>query len=139
MSMHKYYYASGFLYNSITEKILLQLTSTNGDPSYSFFSVKCMSTEDPLVAFQKNFAKTLSIIIPIASVIPVYEYISSTTNENYSILYADVSTIVDIDKKIENKAEWFTYKQITKLPIPKQVSHDIMIGQRVIRANTPLY
>lgn len=136
--MHKYFYASGFIYHSPTQKILLQRTTSSSDTSFDFFSGKGYGTDDPAAVFQKVIQDQLGINVPLELIIPVYDYTPDDLQRKCCILYADivnVGTPEDFEKT--NNAQWFTTKQLSKLKLPKQTEHDITIGQRVIRAETP--
>ena len=135
--MHKHIYASGFLYSSVSEKILLHNTSSSANISFNLFSKKCSESADIKLAFQKIIYEEIGITIPISLITHVYDYHHEETHVNQSIFYSNISELDSEDKfKISGTTEWFTSKQLTKLKLPKQISHDIMIGQRVIRANS---
>jgi len=134
--MHKDFYASGFLYHSPTEKILLQQTPSGKD--FTLFSIKCSVHENPAHAFQKIISHELGVTIPLSSITLIYDYIPENTEGKQSVFYADISDVeIDDDISQKKKAAWFTQRQISKLKLQKQTDHDITIGQRVIRANKP--
>lgn len=135
--MHKYFYASGFLYHSPTQKILLQQTGTTTDFSFTLFSGKGYGDQNPAIVFQKIIFDELGIKIPLHSISPVYDYLPQELQKDHCVLYADVADVgLEDDFQKKGNAEWFTPKQLSKLKLHEQTGHDIMIGQRVIRANT---
>jgi hypothetical protein len=132
--MHNNYYASGFLYNSVTEKILLQ-SSPDGQYSHTLFSKKCLRNENSISIFQQTIQESLGISIPQQFIQQVYEYVLEDANEKHTIFYADISKMGDVTFPEKNGTnEWFSTKELTKLKLQPQTKHDIMIGQRVIRA-----
>lgn len=136
--MHKYFYASGFIYHSPTQKILLQRTTSSSDTSFDFFSGKGYGNDDPAAVFQKVIQDQLGIVIPLETIIPVYDYTPEDLQRKCCILYADIATLGEPDDfEKTNNAQWFTSKQLSKLKLPRQTEHDITIGQRVIRAESP--
>lgn len=135
--MHKNFYASGFLYFSPTQKILLLQTNTNTEASYTLFSGTYNGNVDPASVFQKTVSDALGIELPLSSIVHVYDYTPQNSVQKQSVYYADVSSIgEESDFQKKGNAAWFTQKQLTKLKLPQQIDHDIMIGQRVIRANS---
>ncbi len=133
--MHKHFYASGFLYHSPSQKILLQQTITDTKPSFTLFCRKCTGNNDHKTSFQQIIADELGITIPIESIFHVYDYVTQDTEEIRFVFYADVSGLgTEVDFKREGSTEWFTVKQLSKLKLHRQINHDLMIGQRVIRA-----
>jgi hypothetical protein len=131
--MHNNYYASGFLYNSVSEKILLQPSSIESY-SHTLFTKKCSGNVQSINIFQQIISEGLGISIPQKFIKQVYEYVIEDCNDKYTIYYADIIRMGDIIKHKDNETDWFNTKQLTKLQLNKQTRHDIMIGQRVIRA-----
>ncbi len=130
--MHKKFYASGFLYNPTTEQILLQQHKSTS-PLWSLFGGKNNSDEEPIDAFNRITFKELKIKITPSVIHPVYDYFSKKLNDHCYIFYAQVG---NREKKIRAKqgyaVEWFTFKQIYKLPIEEQTRQNIMVAKRVI-------
>jgi len=133
--VHNSNYASGFLYHPSTEKILLQLTPENRNASlWSLFSDR-QTDEDRSDFFQKIIFDQLRILLQLTAIVPIYDYMRPAQRETYFIYYAEVKSV---DMKLRPKrgctVRWFSLKEITKLALPPQVRHDIMIGTRVIRS-----
>jgi hypothetical protein len=133
--VHNANYASGFLYHPLTEKILLQLTPENRNSSlWSLFSDR-QTVEQRADFFQKIIFDQLRILLEPAAIVPIYDYIRPSKRETYFIYYAEVKSVdTEFHPKRGCTVQWFTLKEITKLSLPPQVRHDIMIGTRVIRS-----
>ena len=130
--MHKKFYASGFIYNPTTEQILLQ-QHKSFSPFWLLFGGKSNNAEEPIDTFHRITFKELKIKITPKAIHPVYDYFNKKLNDHCYIFYAQVKSI---DKKIRARQgyaiEWFTFKQIYKLPIEEQTRQDIMVAKRVI-------
>lgn len=130
--MHKYFYASGFIYHLESQQILLQQDNTF---SWSLFGQKGKSGQNPITVFQKAIFTKLGIKLALKSIIPVYDYFSKEEGGNHYVFYAQVK----LKKKKfhmpkNSSAEWFTFKQITKLSFSGQIKQDIIVAERVIKA-----
>lgn len=131
--MHKPFYASGFLYHSASQQILLQQLSTGDTVKLVFFRGKSRKGEDPQTVFQHCVEKTLGIPIPASSIHSVYDYIHNELGEHF-IFYVEVATTTPGAYSSKNKAEWFLLSKLSKFNMSEQTRHDIIIGERVIRA-----
>ena len=127
--MHKSFYASGFLYHSPSQQILLQQTTRNETVTFDLFRGKNKNGHDPKTVFQQCVEKTLKTSITTSSVHTVYDYIHDTEGEQY-IFY------VDVKKNIPNDG-WILLSKVSKYAMSEQTRHDIIIGERVIRSNMP--
>ncbi len=136
--MHKPIYASGFLYHLATQQILLQQTSTHADPiaSWSMFSGKSQQEEDASTLFQRVIREELHINLEIKNILPVYDYVRDIHNTVHYILYAEVPTLYTFPSPSGNtlKCSWFTYKLTTKLQLDDQTKQDVIVSERVIKA-----
>lgn len=132
--MHKKFYASGFFYHLPTQQILLQQRKTSAS-LWSLFGGESRKTEDPIGTFNRIASKELKIKITPKAIYPIYDYFDKKLNSNCFLFYALISSK---NKKIPARkgcmTEWFTVKQISKLPIDEQTKQDIIIGKRVIDA-----
>lgn len=133
--MHKTFYASGFLYHSPTQQILLQqhLSSPSSINQWSLFGSAYLEKDDPAEAFKKEIFDLLNI--KIATIYPVYSYLDEKTNVNHVVVYAELENIQDFPPKEDLTFAWFSFKDVLKLQASKQTKHDIVIGQRVIQAS----
>jgi len=131
--VNKPFYASGFLYHSPSQQILLQQFGTDNNTKLALFSGVSHNGESPLIVFQRCVEKALGTIIPASSIRPVYDYIHDKQGEQY-VFYVDVVDASPKEYKSKNKTEWFLIEKIDKYAMTEQTRHDIMIGGRVIRA-----
>ena len=130
--MHKVFYASGFLYNSTSQKILLQLGNDQEDAQLSLFTGKCQKEDDAPGVLQRIFEETLQVKIPRDKIHPIYDYAHHDHEVDHFICYAEVGDSV-MKKLGENKAvKWIPLEKLHKLKITPQTKQDITVGQRVI-------
>ncbi len=132
--MHKKFHASGFFYHLPTQQILLQQHKSSA-PLWSLFGGENKKAEDPIDTFNRTVSKELKLKITPKAIHPIYDYFDKKLNNNCFLFYALISSK---NKKMPARKdcmlEWFTIKQISKLPIDEQTKQDIMIGKRVIDA-----
>ncbi len=130
--MHKKFYASGFLYHPPTQQILLHQPSLS-ENTWQLFGGENAASEDAVETFMRVIVEHLNVSIPKKHIISVYDYMhpekESTHFFHYAILEKGYEK--DVNKKGE-KVSWFTFKQLSKLPISKLTMQDIIVGQRVI-------
>lgn len=127
--MHKPFYASGFLYHSPSQQILLQQSANKNPLKFDLFKGKSQNGTDPKVVFQRCVEKTLGISIAPSSVHTVYDYIHDTDGEQF-IFYIEVKKGIPDDG-------WILLSKVSKYSMSEQTRHDILIGERVIRSNMP--
>ncbi len=132
--MHKKFYASGFFYHLSTQQILLQQRKLSS-PLWSLFGAKNQKDEVPIGTFHRIASKELKIKITAKEIYPIYDYFDKKINNNCFLFYALIN---NSKKKIPARkgyaVEWFTLRQISKLPVDEQTKQDIIIGKRVIDA-----
>lgn len=132
--MHKYFYASGFLYYLPFQQILLQQNNTSIS-SWSSFGQKGHNYESPLSVFQEAISQQLRIKLALETIYPVYDYFKKELGATCYVFYAQVDLKEKEFLARRNSAiEWFTFKQITKLTFSDQVKQDILVAERVIKA-----
>jgi hypothetical protein len=131
--VHKPTFASGFLYHSASQQILLQQLGTEENNKLVLFRGVSHNGETPLAVFQQCLEKELGIKIPAASIHPVYDYVHDKLGEQF-IFYVDVTEVTPKTYKSKNKTEWFLLSKISKYVMSEQTRHDIVVGERVIRA-----
>lgn len=133
--MHKDFYVSGFLYHVPTQQILLQqlpLDSVTSTP-WSFFSGKNYKNETPEEAYMRLVEKQLEIKLSPKAVHLVYDYELDEEKLVQHILYGEVKTMKkNLSEKDDALFNWFTFKQVSKLPIHPQTKQDLIVAQRVI-------
>lgn len=131
--MHKDFYASGFLYHSKTQQILLQQqTSANNNPVWTLLGKKKVKNLTGEETFKDLFYDALKLKIKLGNVKIIYSYFSKELNTDNNVYYAEVSKLYKNSVSKNKIFSWFTFKQIQKLNISDQTKQDIIIGQRVI-------
>jgi hypothetical protein len=132
--MHKTFYASGFLYHSSSQQILLQqhTYSSSSLSLWSLFGESYTEKEEAQSVFKKTIDDLLGI--PLDIVYPVYSYFNESAKANQVIFYSEVESLQQFPAKNGRIFEWFSFKTVLKLPTTKQTKHDIVVGQRVINA-----
>lgn len=132
--MHKKFYASGFLYHSPSQRILLQQSNSIPPTSSSWllFGGQYLEKEDPKALFENIIFKLLDIKIKVVR--PIYSYFNYTTGEFQYIVYSQLSKFQNFSSKNGLTFAWFSFKDVLKLKITEQTKHDIVVGQRVIEA-----
>ena len=129
--VHKPFYASGFLYHSPTQQILLHLTSPS--VSWSLFGHENKKSEAPETVFHGVIQKHFSIKLSPKSIHAVYDYFHEKLGKNHFVLYAEIKVgKTKCKSKKGMQVEWFTFKQLSKLPLDEQTKRDILVAQRVI-------
>lgn len=135
-NVHKPFYVSGFLYHLRTQQILLhQPNLSNNSPSiWTMPGGAGIGEEDPQKAFQRIIYQLLSLRLDEKRIHPVYDYFNDTLNTIHYVFYAQVKTMNNLLMPDKDTLFWFTFKQITKLPLSEQAKQDIIVSQRVIQA-----
>lgn len=131
--MHKFY-ASGFIYNPLTEQILLQQV-TSKDPiasSWTLFGKTCSSEKTAEKVFKNVVFKLLGV--KPKKVFPIYTYPDEETHETKIVFYIELRKSVNFSNKQLSTFSWFTLKQISRLKLGSQTKQDITVGQRVIES-----
>lgn len=131
--MHKVFYASGFIYHSPSRQILLQQFQNGEDLKLTLFRGKSRKGEDPLAVFRRCIHETLGVNLDNASIMPIYDYIHDTLGDHF-IFYVEVSDTVLPSQYSNDNVAWFSLTKLSKLNIAEQTKHDIIVGERVIRA-----
>jgi hypothetical protein len=135
--MHKKFYASGFLYHSRSQQILLQqLSSANKEPMWFLFGGESVKTETGEETFSRIIDKILKIKLKLSAVCPVYKYLHEEMNMDHYISYAKIGKLEKFPETKEIIFGWFNFKQVQKLNLSEQTKHDIMVAQRVIDSAT---
>ena len=132
-TMHKDFYASGFLYHPLSQKILLQQQSSlQGSSSWGLIEGSYIENEETGTSFKKIIQNLLDIKITIAY--PVYSYINESINKNQHVFYGVLKNLKNVSITNDPSFAWFSLKNITKMHMGEQIKHDIVVGQRVIEA-----
>lgn len=131
--VHKPFYASGFLYHQPTHQILLQQFQQGDDLKHVLFGSVSHNGHDPLSVFQHCVETLLGVKINTSSIHPIYDYIHERLGEHF-IFYIEVSDMTPKVYKSKNKTGWISLAKLGKCKMSEQTRHDIVIGERVIRA-----
>lgn len=133
--MHNEFYASGFLYHPASQQILLQQypSKLNQSPVWTLFGGKNKGKEASDRTFMRIISEKLGLSVAENACFAVYDYFHKDKGVQHFIYYVEVDDLYDEEVILtENKTGWFTFKQITKLPMKPQTKQDITVGQRVI-------
>ncbi|MBI4999487.1 hypothetical protein HZB97_01805, partial [Candidatus Gottesmanbacteria bacterium] len=123
--MHKSFYASGFLYHPASQQILLQQPIASPNPSpWALFEGPTVGKETPEKTFRRLVGKSLGLKINLSDIYPVYFY--HCGGKDHHIIYAQIKNAKNFSPKKGVTFGWFTFKEITKLPISAQDKHDIV-------------
>jgi hypothetical protein len=131
--VHKPFYASGFLYHSPTQQILLQQFKDGNSINLVLFRGSSSNGENPQEVFQKCVEKALGTAIKTSSIHPIYDYVHEQLGEHF-IFYAEVSDATPKTYASKNKTEWLPLTKVPKRSMSEQTHHDIVVGERVIRS-----
>ncbi len=131
--MHKPFYASGFLYHSASQQILLQQLQSGDDVKLVLFGATSHKANDPQTVFQHCVEEALGVTIAASSIHPVYDYIHDKLGEHF-IFYVEVADIMPRAYSSKNKSEWLLLSKLSKCNMSEQTRHDIIVGERVIRS-----
>ena len=132
--MHKDFYASGFLYNPLSQQILLQQNLADENGSWNLLGDQVNGETFGEEAFKNLVQKHLNVKISLKNILYVYTRYASGTNKNHSIYYAEVKRARKTFLSKKYRFNWFNFKQLHKLNLSEQTEHDITVGQRVIQS-----
>ena len=90
--------------------------------------------EDAQKAFQRIIYQVLTLQLNEKCIHPVYDYFNNTLDTIHYVFYAQVKTMNNLSLPDNDALSWFSFKQITKLPLSEQTKQDIIVSQRVIQA-----
>lgn len=134
--MHKNFYAGGFLFHPLSKQILLQQKKAGSNTllRWLLFGGVSVNQNAPEEIFKDIIFKLLDIKIENVSL--VYSYKKENIDLNQHIVYSEIDDLKDFPSKNGRSFAWFTFKEAQKLPASEQTKHDIVVGQRVIEAET---
>jgi len=130
--VHNSYYASGFLFHSPSQQILLLQPTHEEDAAWGIINVSHGSTDDPLKTFASYTSRLLKT--PRIDAQPVYSYVDKKSQSQHSIFFADVATRQNYPETTTFRYQWFELKDLRKLRMNDSIRHDIVVGTRVIAA-----
>jgi hypothetical protein len=132
-NVHKPFYASGFLYHSPTQQILLQQFKNGNAVNLVLFRGSSRNGETPQAVFQQCVEKALGAKIDASQIHPVYDYVHEQLGEQF-VFYVEVVDATPKEYKSKNKTEWLPFTKVPKRSMSEQTHHDIVVGERVIRS-----
>lgn len=134
--MHKHFYASGFLYHPQTEQILLQQVSASKTPVPLWYMIGgvALKNEEPLDTFLRCMHALITVKLDAKRVFPVYDYFHNSHNSMHYVFYAEIKKLIPLEQADKRGLSWLTFKQTTKLPFDAQSKQDVIIAERVIKA-----
>jgi hypothetical protein len=130
--MHKDFYASGFLYHSRTQQILLQKgKQTDPDTTWLLPRIKSLKNETEKETFKRLLNILFCLDVKTESIFPVYNYYHEALKKNNYISYVKVQKTEDYSCE-DVFYEWFYIGEILKHSLSPQTKQDITVMQRVI-------
>ncbi len=130
----------GFLYNTVTEQILLLQSNKNTDlsSSWSMIGAEGKPGEDPKSVFQDSVRKLLKIKLDPAQIYHIYDYRDKKSQKVNYVFYVEVDQAPKLDEVNENKLTWITFGETMKLLFTSNTKQDVIVGQRVINLKVRL-
>lgn len=130
------FYASGFLYNLKTHRILL-IQSKHKDNIVSEWSAvggESKKGEDAQSAFQRIVYESLDVNLKMKHIHPVYDYFHDTLDKVNYVFYAEVKSASLLNHVRGNGFSWVAFNETLKLPFPAHTKQDVIVCERVINA-----
>jgi hypothetical protein len=131
--MHKSSYASGFLYHSASQQILLQQTNQNHEDQLVMFGAKSHPGKDPRAVFKSCVEEALGVSLADSAIHPVYDYVHDQLGAQFIFFVEMSGPDINVDLRHHNAA-WLMLSKLSKCNMSEQTRHDITIGGRVIRS-----
>ncbi|OGG12498.1 hypothetical protein A2875_04465 [Candidatus Gottesmanbacteria bacterium RIFCSPHIGHO2_01_FULL_46_14] len=128
--MHKRLLVSGFLYHAKTEQILLHQIA----PHWSMFGGISQNGESAQEVFTRIMQELINVKLQAKHIYPVYDYFSESAHKVHYIFYAEIKSMPTFPMESASILSWFTFKQTIKLAVREETKHDIIISERVIKA-----
>lgn len=110
--MSKSNHLSGFLYHPASQQILLQ-QKTDGE---------------------WTLLEEFSLMVKPKTLLPIYDYVAK--GQKCIVSYAKVKNLSAVPAKKGHTYQWFSLKEISKLPLSAQTKQDLIVGRRVIDSQT---
>lgn len=135
-TMHKSFYASGFLYSLKTHQILLLQSEKKDDISslWSTLGGESKEGEEAQTTFQRIIYKLLDINLKGKHIYPVYDYFHDILNKVNYVFYAEIGETRIFNALKVGILSWFTFNETLKLSFTTRTKQDIVVGERVINA-----
>ncbi len=127
--MHKNFYASGFLYHSRSQQILLQQKNSE---QWTLLSGNGLQNESWEETFKRVVENCVHIKPSLSSIKQIYTYFNHDLKKEHFVSYVTVQKLTKFSATKDTSFAWFTFKQVTKLNLSSQTKQDITVGKRVI-------
>ena len=136
VSVHKPFYASGFLYSLKTHQILLLKDQQKDDikSQWSTLGGESKEGEDTQIAFQRIIHELLNLNLKIKYIYPIYDYFHDTRDKINYVFYAEVKKTPNFNRSKENTLSWVTFSETLKFLFSAHTKQDVIVGERVINA-----
>lgn len=134
--MHKSFYASGFLYNLKTHKILL-LQSEQKDDIVSLWSTlggESKEGEEAQTTFQRVINELLNLNLKTKDIYPIYDYFHDKLDKINYVFYGEIKNPQVLKLLKENLFSWVGFSEMPKIPFSAHTKQDVIVGERVINA-----
>lgn len=92
------------------------------------------TTEEPHKTFQKVVKHLTKVKLETDKIFPVYDYFHTLLKATHYVFYAEITDMKKVRPSRGSAFSWFTFKQILKLPFNEQTRQDIIVAERVIKA-----
>lgn len=132
LGVSKSFYTSGFIYHSPTHQVLLQKLAHDEKQSLTLFQFKGAKGENPSEVFHRYIQEALDISLPADAILPIYDYVHNKLGDHY-LFYVDMNEMIQPPNE-NNSTTWVPLAKLSKANLAEQTRHDIIIGERVIRA-----
>jgi|SRR3989344_3121223 len=128
------FYASGFLYNLKSQRILLlQSSKLEGVTSlWSMLGGESNDGEEAPTTFQRIINEALDLSLKHKNIYPIYDYFHSTLNKINYVFYAEVKRPPKNNTFKEDILSWVTFSDALKLLFSAHTKQDLVVGERVI-------
>lgn len=133
MNVHTSFYASGFFYHPASQQILLQQQITGDEVKFILFRGKSQKGIKPQVIFQQSVEEVIGSTVDATSIRPVYDYIHEKFGAHY-IFYIEITESIPKALVDKQQTKWIALSKLSKHKMSEQTRHDIIVGERVIRA-----
>lgn len=134
--MHKAFYVSGFIFRTNSQQILLHQPRVEASTSsqWSLLSGMSQAGEAAEKTFHRIATELLKVKLDSKRIFPVYDYFHKGFNAPHFVFYAEVSDEHPVSAKKGTTISWFSIKQTLKFPFSPQTKQDILVAERVIKA-----
>lgn len=132
--MHKDFYASGFLYHSRTQQILLQKDTDKENAPWRLVSGKSAKNETDSQTFKRLIETIYDLEVDLKSIFPAYNYFHDDLKKENFVYYAKINKLTEFNSK-KTEFRWFSFREVLKINLDEQTRHDITVIQRVIASS----